>query len=93
MTCIILSNTFIAEIFYPAWYATIVTQSIDVIASIACVDAFLKTVLSKKSRFATWGKRIKTYIIVKITTYSLHVFCYEAQLRLAFGGGPYFDKL
>lgn len=58
----IMSNTFIAEVSYPARCASKIAQTIDIITSTTRVDAFLRTILPKKSRLATWWKRIKSYI-------------------------------
>lgn len=68
----IMSNTFIAEVSYPARCTSKITQTIDIIASTTRVDAFLRTILTKKSMLATWWKQIKSYMFLNIMTYLLH---------------------
>lgn len=68
----IMSNTFIAEVSYPARCTSKITQTIDIIASTTRVDAFLRTILPKKSMLATWWKQIKSYMFLNIMTYLLH---------------------
>lgn len=68
----IMSNTIIAEVSYPARCTSKITQTIDIIASTTRVDAFLRTILPKKSMLATWWKQIKSYMFLNIMTYLLH---------------------
>lgn len=68
----IMSKTFIAEVSYPARCASKITQAIDIITSTTRVDAFLRTVLPKIFRLATWWKRIKSCMFLEIMQYLLH---------------------
>lgn len=68
----IMSKTFIAEVSYPARCTSEFTQTINIIASTTRVEAFLRTILPKKSRLATWWKRIKSYMFLEIMTFLLH---------------------
>lgn len=65
-----INNTFIAEVTFPAWYASRVTQTSDSITYGACVEASLRTIIPEKSTLASWFKKYNTkmnWMFVKLS--------------------------